>query len=200
MFPTSSRTLLVGRNARSATARINGPTVLPGSVAPPPRRAFLSLRHQLPEDQAGTVVSRLSRTPQTGVRRRTSWYVRRALSGWRMRSCGLFAGIAMTLVLGACGGGSRQDAKEPTGNFTVDVAKATFPPSQRLSEHTHLVIAVRNMSSKTIPNVAISICNVSCAYPTAAGEGTSAQPFSTQLNQPYVPNPSRPVWIVDRPP
>jgi hypothetical protein len=106
----------------------------------------------------------------------------------------------MTLVLGACGGGSRQDAKEPTGNFTVDVAKATFPASQRLSEHTHLVIAVRNMSSKTIPNVAISICNVSCAYPVPAGEGTSAQPFSTQLNQPYLANPSRSVWIVDRPP
>jgi hypothetical protein len=112
----------------------------------------------------------------------------------------LIAGGATALALAACGGGARQDANEPSGKFTVAVPTATFPAAQRLAQHTHLVIAVRNDSSKTIPDVAVSICNVTCSYPAPPGKGTSAQPFATDLNQPYLANPSRPVWIVDQPP
>jgi hypothetical protein len=63
-----------------------------------------------------------------------------------------------------------------------------------------MVISVRNVGSKTVPNVAVTICNVTCQYPAPPGEGTSAQPFAEYLNQPYVANQSRPVWVVDRPP
>ena len=106
------------------------------------------------------------------------------------------------LILSACGGGSRQDASEPSGNFTVAVTQAQFPVSQRLAQHTRLVIAVHNTSGKTIPDIAISICNVTCAYQNngTAGQGTSAEAFAEDLGTQYVANPSRPVWVVDRPP
>jgi hypothetical protein len=117
------------------------------------------------------------------------------------RSIGPICGVLTALVLTACGSGQRQDANEPSGNFPVKVASASFPPSQRLSEHTRLVLAVRNASRhKTIPDVAVTICNVTCAYPAPAGEGTSAAAFSENLQMVGLAHPSRPVWVVDQPP
>ena len=104
------------------------------------------------------------------------------------------------LALSACGGGSRQDASEPNGSYTVAVISKSFPAAQRLSQHTRLVLAIRNTSSKTIPDIAVSICNVTCTYPAPPGEGTSAQAFAEDITTQYVASPSRPVWIVDRPP
>jgi hypothetical protein len=106
----------------------------------------------------------------------------------------------MTLALSACGGGQSQAAHEPRGKFTVNVSSARFPASQQISQHTHLVIAVRNTSRKTIPDVAVTICNVTCAYPAPKGEGSSAQAFAADINQPDAANSSRPNWIVDRGP
>ena len=104
------------------------------------------------------------------------------------------------LVVAACGSGARQDASEPSGDFPVAVTTASFPGSQRLSEHSHLVLAVRNTGSKTIPNVAVTICNVTCTYPAPPGEGTDAAAFAQDLQMPGLANPSRPVWVIDRPP
>jgi hypothetical protein len=110
-------------------------------------------------------------------------------------------GIAASVALAACGGGgSDQSASEPKGNFTVQVPTATFPPSQRLAQQTRLVIAVRNSGAKTIPNIAVTICNVTCAYPALKGQGTNAGAFAQDLDQPNLASSSRPVWIVDRPP
>ena len=109
-------------------------------------------------------------------------------------------GVLAALLLTACGSGASQDASEPSGNFPVAVSAATFPSSQRLSEHTHLVLAVRNTGNKTIPNIAVTICNVTCAYPAPRGEGTNAAAFAQDLQQTGLANPSRPVWVVDQPP
>ncbi len=106
----------------------------------------------------------------------------------------------MTLALSACGGGQSQAAHEPRGTFTVDVSTARFPASQQIAQHIHLVIAVRNTSRKTIPDVAVTICNVTCAYPAPKGEGSSAQAFAANVDQPYAANPSRPNWVIDRGP
>lgn len=106
----------------------------------------------------------------------------------------------LALVLSGCGSGQRQDATEPSGNFTVQVTTASFPASQRLSDHAHLVLAIRNTSGKTIPDIAVTICNVTCAYPAPAGEGTSAAAFSQNLQMPGLAHPSRPVWVLDQPP
>jgi hypothetical protein len=110
------------------------------------------------------------------------------------------AGVGVALALSACGGGQTQAASEPSGSFTVSVSTAKFPASQRLAQHTHLVIAVHNAGDKTIPNVAVTICNVTCAYPAPKGQGSSSQAFAANINQSYLANPSRPLWIIDRAP
>jgi len=110
------------------------------------------------------------------------------------------AGLAAVLALAGCGSGGRQDVNEPTGKFPVQVTSAAFPSSQRLAQHTHLVISVRNVGTKTIPNVAVSICNTTCGYPAPVGEGTSVAAFAQYLNMPGVASHSRPVWVVERPP
>jgi hypothetical protein len=106
----------------------------------------------------------------------------------------------VTLALAGCGGGSTQAASEPSGKFPVTISTASFPASQKLSEHAHLVITVRNSGSKAIPNVAVTICNVTCAYPAPKGQGSSSQAFAADINQSYLANSSRPLWIVDRGP
>jgi hypothetical protein len=111
------------------------------------------------------------------------------------RSSGSVAAVVALISLAGCGGGARQDANEPTGNFTVDVPVATFPAAQRLAERTHLVIAVRNTGTKTIPNIAVTILN-----PT--GGGVAAQAFGQLIadNAPGLASRSRPIWIINRPP
>jgi hypothetical protein len=108
--------------------------------------------------------------------------------------------ICAALLLTACGGGQRQDAQEPNGKFTVEIVKASFPTSQRLSEHTHFVLVVHNISRKALPDVAVTICNVTCAYPAPRGEGTSAAAFAENLQMQGLAHPSRPIWVVDNPP
>lgn len=121
----------------------------------------------------------------------------------------IVAAIA-ALVLAGCGA-ARQDTTEPSGNFPVQVVNASFPPSQRLAEHTHLVITVRNVGSRPIPNLTVTICNVTCAYPAPAGEGTSVAAFSRCMGgtgtacvqagvQQGQANNSGQIWVVDRPP
>jgi hypothetical protein len=56
-----------------------------------------------------------------------------------------------------CGGGERQDANEPEGNFAVEVVKAKFPEKQKLAKSSDLVVTVRNAGQKTIPNIAMTV-------------------------------------------
>jgi hypothetical protein len=114
-------------------------------------------------------------------------------------SC-FFAALAAAVAVAGCGSGARQDAQEPSGNFPVQVTTAGFPASQRLAQHTQLVLSVRNAGRKTIPDLAVTICNVTCTYPAPLGQGTSVAAFSQYLSGQGLANHSRPVWIVDRPP
>jgi hypothetical protein len=105
------------------------------------------------------------------------------------------------VALAGCGGGGRQDVNEPSGTFPVAVTSAGFPRTQTLAQHTQLVIDVRNSGHKAIPNVAVTICNISCASRAgSSAEGSSVSAFGTTLDQPGLASSSRPVWIVDRPP
>jgi hypothetical protein len=110
-----------------------------------------------------------------------------------------FGGLAVLVAVAGCGGGSPQNANAPSGKFPVSVT-ASFPTSQRLAEHTHLVISVHNAGTKTIPDVSVTICNVTCRYPAPVGQGTSVAAFSDYLKMQGVANHSRPVWVVERPP
>lgn len=64
---------------------------------------------------------------------------------------------AGVLALAGCGGGERQDANEPEGNFEVEVVDASFPGHQQLAKSSDLVIEVRNAGSETIPNIAVTV-------------------------------------------
>lgn len=105
--------------------------------------------------------------------------------------------------LSACGGGARQDANEPSGIYHVD-ATSSFPQTQRLAQSSHFIVTVRNVEKrKTIPNVAVTICNGSCSFAATRagnGEGTSVQAFANRLQMQDLASDSRPVWIVDRAP
>jgi hypothetical protein len=117
-----------------------------------------------------------------------------------LRICGIVAAIVAALAVSACGGGSSQAANEPNGRFPVAVDAASFPATQKLAQQSHLVIAVRNAGTKAIPDVAVTICNVTCAYPAPQGEGTSAAAFGANVGEPYLANASRPIWIVNTAP
>src|SRR5204863_9621487 len=97
MFPTSSKTFLVGRNARSATARINWSLVLPKSV----RRLTRGLATK-PTAPVALGASWNRREPPREAN--PPWYFQPPVSGWRTRSCCIVAGIGAALALGACGG------------------------------------------------------------------------------------------------
>ncbi len=118
--------------------------------------------------------------------------------------------LAAVIVVAGCGSGSPQNAKAPSGRFPVQVT-ASFPASQRLAEHTHMVVRVTNTGTKAIPDVAVTICNVTCKYPSLPGEGTSVAAFATCVGAPGhqclqaaqsmgVANRSRPVWVIEQTP
>jgi hypothetical protein len=110
------------------------------------------------------------------------------------------AGASAALALAGCGGGSPQDANAPSGKFPVQVTAASFPSSQQLAEHTNMVISVKNIGTRTIPNLAVTVCNTTCKYPAPVGQGTSVAAFAQYLNQPGLASHSRPVWVVETPP
>jgi hypothetical protein len=119
-------------------------------------------------------------------------------------------GLAAVIVLAGCGSGSPQNSKAPSGRFPVQVT-ASFPAAQRLAEHTQMVVRVTNTGRRAIPNISVTICNVTCKYPAIPGEGTSVAPFATCVGAPGpqclqaaqsmgVANRSRPVWVVEQTP
>jgi hypothetical protein len=105
---------------------------------------------------------------------------------------------AATLAVGpaACGGGQRQDAAEPAGNFQVQVMKAGFPNHQLLAETSDLVLAIKNVGRATIPNLAVTVFTGNTkAGVTATGSGQGS--FNIRLDDPSLSEPNRPVWILE---
>jgi hypothetical protein len=104
------------------------------------------------------------------------------------RNGGRLATTVAVLMLAACGGGGeRQDADEPEGEFPLEIVSAKFPNRQRLAETTDLRLGVRNPGKETIPELAVTIST----------DGNPAAPFSIRLDQPELANPNRPVWILE---
>jgi hypothetical protein len=96
--------------------------------------------------------------------------------------------LALAAGVAACGGGTRQDATEPSGKFPVAVTKASFPNRQHISKRTDLVLGIRNAGKKTLPDLAVTIYT---------GETKAQGSFNVRLDQPNLANPSRPVWILE---
>jgi hypothetical protein len=100
------------------------------------------------------------------------------------------ATAAVALALGSgCGGGKRQDAGEARASYPVAVPAATFPAHQRLAQRSTLRIAVTNVGTRTIPNLAATI--------EAAGRGTTVEAFAGPAEAANVQSSSRPVWVIE---
>jgi hypothetical protein len=91
---------------------------------------------------------------------------------------------AVALVAAGCGGGTRQDAGEPSGTFKVDVVQASFPAKQRLAKQEQLVVEVRNADTRTIPDIAVTV----------------DPGFTVREDRQDLADPNRPAWIVDTDP
>jgi hypothetical protein len=61
------------------------------------------------------------------------------------------------VALAGCGGGERQDANEPEGDFAVEAVSASFPKKQQLAQRSQLEITLRNAGDETIPNIAVTV-------------------------------------------
>ncbi|HWT26244.1 MAG TPA: hypothetical protein VN213_22235, partial [Solirubrobacteraceae bacterium] len=69
-----------------------------------------------------------------------------------------FAAVGAAVVavaVAGCGGGERQDAGAPSGEFALDVTRASFPGRQTLAELAVLRLDVRNAGRRTVPDLAV---------------------------------------------
>jgi hypothetical protein len=83
------------------------------------------------------------------------------------------------LLVSACGG-QRQDANEPNGKFKVEVVKASFPDQQKLAKRSTMEIQVKNVDSRTIPDISVTVNS-----------------FNRREDNPQLADASRPVFIVN---
>jgi hypothetical protein len=112
------------------------------------------------------------------------------------------ATVLLGLGIAGCGGGQRQDATGPSGNFAVQVTKAKFPNHQKLAETSDLQLEIQNAGSETIPDLAVTINTVaegqrnlkSPATSTGSGQGS----FNIRVDEPNLASPFRPVWILEQ--
>jgi hypothetical protein len=109
------------------------------------------------------------------------WYVSRALSLPAQRFASVAVACSVAVVAAGCGGGgARQDANEPSGNFRVQIVRADFPSKQSLAKRSKMVIAVKNVDSRTIPNIAVTV-----------------KSFDQRSNDPNLADPRRPIFVVN---
>jgi hypothetical protein len=95
-----------------------------------------------------------------------------------VRAGGAALAALATLAMSACGG-QQQDAHEPSGKFKVEV-RGVFPSKQKLAKRSLMVITVKNMDSRALPNPSVTI--------------NSFNRNSTQAN---LADASRPVFVVN---
>jgi hypothetical protein len=89
--------------------------------------------------------------------------------------------VSCAALLAACGGGGeRQDANEPDGDFPVELSQARFARVQDLGETSRFSVTVRNPGDETVPNIAMTV------------DG-----FSNPDAVPGAADPERPLWVVN---
>ena len=103
--------------------------------------------------------------------------------------------VAAALAALGCGGDERQDADAPTGEFGLDVTRASFSARQSLAQPVVLRLDVRNTGRRTVPDLAVT---VETAGRRRAGAGTAA--FGTAVAGEDLADRTRPVWILDQRP
>src|SRR6476620_5210066 len=69
----------------------------------------------------------------------------------------------LAVSIAACGGGSRQDATEPSGDFPIAITRADFSSKQQLAQNSNLTLRVENTGNDSLPDLAITIFTTSNA-------------------------------------
>lgn len=101
----------------------------------------------------------------------------------------------VVLALAGCGGGQRQGADEPRGEFRVEVVRASFPRVQHIAQRVQLRLRVRNADQQTLPTVAVSV------ETTPKGRGNDAAvAFGQQQRGEDLASAARPIWVLDKGP
>jgi hypothetical protein len=90
------------------------------------------------------------------------------------------AGVLATLAACGCGGGTRQDKNEPERSYTMRVVRARFPVVQPIARKATLELLVRNLSTRTAPNVAVTLDS-----------------FYYTEHYPELASNKRPIWVVE---
>ena len=104
------------------------------------------------------------------------------------------AAVALALLALAGCGAERQDEDEPSGQFKVSVADASFDSKQTIADSSTLKIDVRNADSRTIPDVAVTVET----RPTR--EGAAPVAFGSASGDTQLADVNKPIWIVDEGP
>jgi hypothetical protein len=104
------------------------------------------------------------------------------------------ATLAAGALMAGCGGGERQDADEPSGEYRLDVTRASFPSEQRLAASATMAIDVTNAGDARAPDVAVTIET----EPQIKGQAPVA--FGQRSADGELADSARPVWILDRGP
>jgi hypothetical protein len=105
------------------------------------------------------------------------------VTGWSARNAVKTTAIlGVSLVAWGCGG-ERQDANEPSRSYSVEIVNARFPANQAVAAPQTMAIEVRNVDSRVIPNIGITVNS-----------------FEHRATQKGLADPSRPTWIIDQAP
>jgi hypothetical protein len=104
------------------------------------------------------------------------------------------APVVALLALAGCGGDERQDAGAPSGEFALEVTRASFPARQTLAEPATLRLDVRNPGTRAVPDLAVVVAT----EPKRAG--TAATAFGTTAAGDGLADARRPVWVLDEGP
>ena len=99
------------------------------------------------------------------------------------RAAAIVGAFGLAAALAGCGGGSRQDAGEPSRSFEVKVLHASFPAQQSIARPERMELAVQNTGSRTVPNLAITVNS-----------------FDYRSNYPHLAARQRPVWVIEQGP
>lgn len=130
---------------------MNSTTLLPGQPTTTSRAACCPLTRRQPHWYRGAIVRGGPRV--FGVARRLAhgelFQAPRALA--------LSLALGTALLAAGCGGGTRQDAGEPSATFEMKLVHASFPAKQSIARPTSMELEVQNTGSHTVPNVAVTV-------------------------------------------
>jgi hypothetical protein len=110
-----------------------------------------------------------------------------------MRRSPVCAALLVLGLVAGCGG-ERQDADEPEGEFTLEIVRASFPERQSIAQRSTLRLEVRNTDDRELPNLAVTV------ETEPEGDEAAGVAFAQAGEDPRLADPSRPVWVLDRPP